>query len=195
MRFTVLAACLALACGPKGKTVTPAPTPSPLAADAVAGITNPALSSVVAEHWEHMMRWAPTWATTLGDHRYDDKLAPRDGTAIAAIIAERQAMLKRLGALDAAKLDDTDRVTHALLAQRLESEIALDVCKTYEWTVDSGGSSLFGELSYIVESHTVKLPKDAENLITRMNQARRLNDDTIANLERVLKSKRVTSAE
>ncbi|MDQ3333957.1 MAG: DUF885 domain-containing protein [Myxococcota bacterium] len=195
MRFTVLAACLALACGPKGKTVTPAPTPSPLAADAVAGITNPALKSVVAEHWEHMMRWAPTWATTLGDHRYDDKLAPRDPAAVEKMIGERQAMLGRLGAMTATQLDDTDRVTHALLAQRLESEVALDVCKTYEWTVDSGGSSLFGELSYIVESHTVKTPKDAENLIARMRQARKLIDDTIANLERGLDSKRVTSSE
>ena len=31
------------------------------------------------------MRWAPTWATTLGDHRYDDRLAPRDAAAIDAI--------------------------------------------------------------------------------------------------------------
>jgi uncharacterized protein (DUF885 family) len=195
MRFTVLVACVALACGPKGKTVTPAPVPSPLAADAIAGITDGTLRSVVAEHWEYMMRWAPTWATTLGDHRFDDKLAPRDGAAIAAMIAERRAMLARLAALDTATLDDTDRVTRALLAGRLESEIGLDVCKTYEWTVDSGGSSLFGELSYLVESHTVKTPKDAENLIARMGQARRLIDDTIGNLERGLAAKRVSSVE
>jgi len=195
MRFTVLAACFALACGPKGKTVTPAPTPSPLAADAVAGITDPTLKGVVADHWEHMMRWAPTWATTLGDHRYDDKLAPRDAASIEKSLAERRALHQRLLAMDAQKLDDTDRVTHALLAERLEAEIALEVCKTHEWTVDSGGSSLFGELSYLVESHTVKTPKDAENLIVRMGQARKLVDDTIANLERGLQGKRVASAE
>jgi len=56
--------------------------PSPLAGDAVAGITDPTLTGIVAEHWEYMMRWTPTWATTLGDHRYDDKLAPRDLAAI-----------------------------------------------------------------------------------------------------------------
>ena len=195
MRFTVLAACFALACGPKGKTVNPAPTPSPLAADAVAGITDATLSSVVAEHWESMMRWAPTWATTLGDHRYDDKLAPRDTAAVEHMLAERRAMLAQLSAIDVAKLDDSDRVTHAILAGRLEAEIGLDVCKTYEWTVDSGGSSLFGELSYLVESHTVKTPKDAENLIARMGQARKMIDDTIGNLERGLASKRVSSAE
>jgi uncharacterized protein (DUF885 family) len=195
MRFTVLVACFALACGSKGRTVTPAATPSPLAADAVAGITDSTLQSVVGEHWEHMMRWAPTWATTLGDHRYDDKLAPRDSAAVEKIIAERQAMLLRLTAMNVQKLDDTDRVTHALLAGRLEAEIALDVCKSHEWTVDSGGSSLFGELSYMVESHTVKTPKDAENLIARMGQARMLIDHTIANLERGLLSKRVTSVE
>jgi uncharacterized protein (DUF885 family) len=194
MHRYVLVACL-FACGPKGTTVTPQPTPSPLAADAVAGITDTTLKSVVADHWEYMMRWAPTWATTLGDHRYDDKLAPRDGAAVDKMIEERRAMLARLSALDAAKLDDTDRVTHALLAGRLEAEVALDICKTHEWTVDSGGSSLFGELSYVVESHTVKTPKDAENLIARVRQARRMIDDTIGNLQRGLDDKRVTSAE
>ncbi|HWU89655.1 MAG TPA: hypothetical protein VN253_20475, partial [Kofleriaceae bacterium] len=53
-------------------------SPSPLAADAVAGVADPALRTVIADHWEYWMRWAPTWATTLGDHRYDDRLAPRD---------------------------------------------------------------------------------------------------------------------
>ncbi|HET9483234.1 MAG TPA: DUF885 family protein, partial [Xanthomonadales bacterium] len=175
--------------------MTPAPTPSPLAADAVAGISDPALRAVVLEHWEHMMKWAPTWATTLGDHRYDDKLARRDAAAIEQSVDERAAMRKRLAAIDAAKLGDVDRVTHALLAGRLDAELALEVCKTHEWAVDSGGSSLFGELSYLVESHTVKTAQDADNLVTRMTQARKLIDDTIANLELGLSAGRVAAAE
>lgn len=175
--------------------MNPALAPSPLAADAVAGITDHRLKAVVADHWEHMMKWAPTWATTLGDHRFDDKLARRDAAAIAEGVRERISLLGRLKAIDAAKLDDTDRVTHALLAGRLEAEIGLDVCKTHEWAVDSGGSSLFGELSYLVESHLVKAPKDADHLIARMKQARQLIDDTIANLEAGLKSGRVAAAE
>ena len=195
MRTAVLAACFALACGTQRKTMTPTPTSSPLAADAVAGITDPALRSVVLEHWEHMMKWAPTWATTLGDHRYDDKLAPRDAGAIATSVDERKAMRRRLGAIDAEKLDDVDRVTYALLAGRLDAEIGLDVCKTHEWAVDSGGSSLFGELSYMVESHTVKTAQDADNLVARMAQARKLIDDTVANLELGLSQGRVAAAE
>ena len=56
---------------------------SPLASDAVAGVSDPNLRSAIADHWEYMMRWSPTYATTLGDHRYDDRLAPRDAAAIA----------------------------------------------------------------------------------------------------------------
>jgi hypothetical protein len=73
---------------------------SPLAADAVAGVTDAALRAVLAEHWEFMMKWAPTWATTLGDHRYDDRLAPRDARSIAAMDAEHAAILAQLTALD-----------------------------------------------------------------------------------------------
>jgi len=175
--------------------MSPTAEPSPLAADAVAGVSDPSLRGVIADHWEYMMRWAPTWATTLGDHRFDDRLARRDPVAIAEAAAEREALLARLTAVDAAKLDDSDRVTHALLASRLEAEVALEACKMHEWAVDSGGASLFGELSYLVEAHVVNTPRDAENLIARMRQARLLVDDTIANLKAGLAAGRVASAE
>jgi uncharacterized protein (DUF885 family) len=174
--------------------MNPAPV-SPLSADAVAGITDSTLKGVVADHWEHMMKWAPTWATTLGDHRFDDKLARRNEAAIEESVRERKAMLATLKSIDTAKLDDTDRVTHALLTGRLEAELGLEVCRTHEWAVDSGGSSVFGELSYLVESHTVKTTKDADNLIARMKQARQLIDDTIANLDTGLQAGRVAAAE
>ncbi|HEU0031302.1 MAG TPA: DUF885 domain-containing protein [Kofleriaceae bacterium] len=169
--------------------------PSPLAADAVAGVTDPALRGVLADHWEYMMWWMPTYATTLGDHRYDDRIARRDEAATEQFERERDALLARLVAIDPDKLGDTDRVTYALIRDRLESDHELDVCKFHEWVVDSGGSSLFGELSYMVELHVVKTPEDAANVVARMRQASLLVDDTIGNLGRGLASKRVASAE
>jgi uncharacterized protein (DUF885 family) len=186
----------ATTCTPKGPTMTkPVTQKSPLAADAVAGITDSSLRGVVADHWEFAMRWAPTWATTLGDHRFDDKLAPRDAASVEAMNAERDALLARMVAIDPATLGEVDRVTYEELRGRLEAEHALAICKTHEWVIDSSGGSLLGELSYLVESHTVTKPKDAENLIARLKQGPKMIDDTIANLQLGLASGRVSSAE
>ena len=168
---------------------------SPLAADAVAGITDPTLAAVVAAHWEFLMRWSPTWATTLGDHRYDDKLAPRDVASIAKLEAERAGLIVQLGRIYRDRLTGNDKITHALLQERLMTEVGLEKCKFHEWTVDSGGGSVFGELSYLVESHTVKKPEDAANLVTRLGQGPQLIDDTISNLRIGLAHGRVASAE
>jgi uncharacterized protein (DUF885 family) len=196
MSFARLAAILVVvACGP-AKPTMPTPTSvSPLQADAVAGVTDPGLRAIVADHWEFMMRWAPTWATTLGDHRYDDKLAPRDAASIDKQHHERDALLARLHDFDPVKLGEVDAVTYKLLRGRLEAEHAMDACRTHEWLVDSGGSSVLGELSYLVESHTVKTPDDARNLLARLEQGPKLVDDTIANLKLGLKTGRVSSVE
>lgn len=169
--------------------------PSPLAADAVAGISDASLRSVVGDHWEWMMRWSPTWATTLGDHRFDDRLAPRDAASQATYEAERAALIADLEKVDSARLGPVDRVTHALLLEKLSTERGLEQCKFEEWVVENGGASPFGELSYLVESHTVKTPKDAANLVARLAQGPKLLGDTIANLERGLANRRVAAAE
>jgi uncharacterized protein (DUF885 family) len=168
---------------------------SPLAADAVAGVSDPTLRAIVGDHWEWLMRWAPTWATTLGDHRYDDRLAPRDAASIERMQAERDGLLARAQALTADTLGETDRVTLLLLRGRLEADHALDGCRFHEWLIDSAGSSVLGELSYLVESHGVKEPQDAKNLIARLRQGAQLIDDTIANLAIGLSDARVSSAE
>src|SRR3569623_578907 len=169
--------------------------PSPLAADAVAGISDAALRDAVAEHWELTMRWTPTWATTLGAHRYDDQLAPRDAAAIERYSRERDAVHGKLVAIDAARLGATDRVTYQLLRGVLEAQQGLDVCRFHEWLVDSAGGSVLGELSYLVESHTVKTLADAENLIARMRLGAKAIEDSIANLGVGLAGGRVSSAE
>ena len=118
----------------------PSAQPSPLAVAAVAGITDATLRQILADHWEHTMRWTPTWATTLGDHRYDDRLAPRDPASIAALHAEHDAILARAAALDPAHLGEIDRVTAQLLRGKLEAEHAMYACRFQEWNVDSANS-------------------------------------------------------
>ena len=171
------------------------PQPSPLAAEAVAGVTDPALRQVIADHWEFAMRWAPTWATTIGDHRFDDKLAPRDAASIEAANAEHDALLARLVSLDTSHLNELDATTQALLRGKLEAEHAMFACRNHEWNVDSANASLFGELAYLVQSTVASQPRDAANLIARMGQASELIDATIANLRIGLADGRVASAE
>jgi len=131
---------------------------SPLAADAVAGVTDAGLVTLVGDHWELMMAWMPTWATTLGDHRFDHLLVRRDPATMARYAAARDALLSRVRALDATALGAEDRITHAMLLAKLVAEQALDVGHFHEWSIDSGGAGLFGELSYMVDGdlHAVK---------------------------------------
>ena len=141
------------------------------------------------------MRWQPTYATTLGDHRYDDRLARRNAPAIAAYTGERDALIDRLAGLDPATLDATDAVTAKLLRGQLEASRGTDVCKFHEWSVDAYTSSPLAELSYLVESHIVKTPADAQNLIARLEQGALVVDDVIANLKTGLAAGRVASQE
>ncbi len=182
--------------------MTPSPsnaTPtgaSPLAAEAVAGVTDPALRAVVADHWEALMRWRPTFATTLGDHRYDDQLAREDAASVERDNQERAALLARLVVIDAGRLDAVDRVTLALLRGGLEASRAMEACKLHEWNVDAANDGgPLGELTTVVETHTVKTPRDAANLVARIARGGVLIGDTIANLERGLANGRVASAE
>jgi uncharacterized protein (DUF885 family) len=197
MAWAVLLAIAA--CAPRSTLPTAglsSTEPSPLAADAVAGVTDPTLRQVVADHWEHTMRWSPTWATTIGDHRFDDKLAPQDAASIEAANTERDALLARLVALDTGHLNEADAATDTLLRSTLEAEHGVWLaCKFHEWNVDSANASLFGELAYLVQSHIVKQPRDAANLVTRLGQGGKEIDDTIANLRLGLADGRVASGE
>src|SRR6185295_8234675 len=99
------------ACGAKESSMKqPVPgATSPLAADAVRGVHDAALVALLADHWEWTMRWQPAMATTVGDHRYDDRLTPRAAADIARFQAERRELAARIHAIDPALLDDADR--------------------------------------------------------------------------------------
>lgn len=169
--------------------------PSPLAAQAVTGVSDARLRAVLADHWEAMLRRDPVTATTLGDHRYDHLLPARDAASLAAQRRERDALLAAARAVPAAELTPADRVTHALLVEELAAQQAGDVCAHEQWGIGAGGGSVLSALSYVVEAHHVQSPDDAARLLSRLGQGKGRIADTIANLRAGLASGRVASAE
>src|SRR5687767_244326 len=101
LRPLLVAAALLGACGP---TSSPPPRRSAMIE----------LRDLLADHWEETMRRSPEWATTLGDHRYDDRLGDPSAAAIAEDRAARRRYLERARAIDAAALAEPERVTLAL---------------------------------------------------------------------------------
>ena len=92
--------------------------------------------------------YAPTYATSLGDHRGDDRLPDISATGRAAQIAEVKAMLSALGRIDRTKLSREDQVDAALLDNELRYEIwQNDVLRNWAWDIqiynDIAGGALY----------------------------------------------------
>ncbi len=171
------------------QTATHPLAPSPIAA--AAGVDDLALQGLLVEHWEHVMKVSPTWATQLGDHRFDDQIEARTATAMKALRVARNGFLARANAITSRALNARDQLTLALFKLDLEASIATGACRFEEWKVAAGGASLLGEFSYMVEAHPRTSLQDARNLLARVDKVAGAIDDEIVNLQRGLAAGRV----
>jgi len=119
--------------------VQEAPVPE-LHAQAVAGVEDPALRSLLHDHWEATMARYPEWSTRLGDGRYDDRLTDRSTVARTRWIAQEQAWLDRAEALTPATR--ADQVTVALFREELAIDLAKDACRYEQWAVSARNNPL-----------------------------------------------------
>lgn len=125
------------------------------------------LEQLIADAWEYRLAESPELATTVGDHRANDRL---DSVTIAD--ANRRAeqaakFLSRLEAIDRAELDSTGRVNHAVLKRELDDWLAEHRFKTYLMPISnrSGFHISFPELRREVPLVTTT---DYENYIARL---------------------------
>ncbi|HSL59909.1 MAG TPA: DUF885 domain-containing protein [Acidimicrobiales bacterium] len=86
---------------------------------------HPELESVSDDYWETTLESSPTFATILGDHRFDDRVEDWSAEGEAR---EREALLAiraRAAAIEEATLDGGDRVTRALLVDEIDDRVRL----------------------------------------------------------------------
>ncbi|MEC9466417.1 MAG: DUF885 domain-containing protein [Myxococcota bacterium] len=100
-----------IACAHTGPTQALAPEP------------DAALNALLDEDFEFTMRAYPTWASMLGDRRFDRDLTDNSPQGIAARLDSTRARLARAQALDASLLTETGKTNHALLVYELEKTL------------------------------------------------------------------------
>lgn len=195
--FALAMAAIASACG--GSTTRPSePIQSqsqPSRPDVAAvGVNNPQLRELLEDHWQWVMEQNPVWATTLGDHRFDDRIADESEAAIAAQRAKRRELLGRAGAIDSATLEPADRITRDLLIGELEADIAIESCESHLWSI-SARSNPVTEFNVLPQMHKVATAEDAANLLARYKQIASAVDVQRQHLQTGLKRKLVANAE
>jgi uncharacterized protein (DUF885 family) len=105
-----------------------------------AGVTDPALKSLLDTHWEWLLARWPTWATRLGDHRYDAKLDDISADALAADRTMRERFAREATRITPA--NDADQVTLELFRGELSTGLAVDTCHTEQWGLSARNNPL-----------------------------------------------------
>jgi uncharacterized protein (DUF885 family) len=81
------------------------------------------LLTLADDYWDGVMAAFPSFATLLGDRRFDDRIEDLSAGAEQARRSALAGQLARLDAIDADRLDFADRVTHSLLRGEIGQSI------------------------------------------------------------------------
>lgn len=164
-----------------------------MAAEGGAGVDDPELAKLLVDHWDWVLRTSPVWATTLGDHRFDSELADDSKDGIDSERARRRIFLTRAKAMGQEGLSESDRRTYDLFVDRLESQIATEVCQMELWSISARGNPLT-EFNVLPEMHKVETLADGRALLARYRKIARSIDDSIANLRRGIDAQLIANA-
>jgi uncharacterized protein (DUF885 family) len=133
-----------------------------LAADEVAK-----LHDIFDREWETRLREDPTFATSVGRHEYNDRLASMTPADLERGIVESKGTLAELDAIDRSKLPPAEAVNYDIFRRQLENGVASYDLGEYQmpFNADSGFHTGFSRLPEEVPLATVK---DYENYISRL---------------------------
>jgi uncharacterized protein (DUF885 family) len=139
---------------------------------------NPQLSQLLADHWDAWMRWDPLYATTCGDHRFNDRLPGADEAHYVDWLNQMLGFRARLETIDRSTLIPDDRLNYDIFARMLDNEIAELSFKAYRLPISKTGGfhTFFPDLHLLSPFENIR---DYENYLTRMEGMRRYFEESI----------------
>lgn len=142
------------------------------------GAASKQLEQLFADEWEFTLREYPTFATSFGDHRFDDKLERYSEADHERRHAKAREFLARLKAIDRGALAPDEQLNYDLFERGAELGIEGHRFRTYRMPISKMGGfhSGFGELPIQVPLRTTE---HYENYIARIRAFGQLTDDHI----------------
>ena len=140
-----------------------------------------ALAAAAQRFWDGYLEASPTWATVMGDRRFDDRLNDVTPAAIEREIAFFDGIAAEAQAIDEDGLTAVERVTRRMLVDEAQGAARSLRTRTHEWSVDP----IFGPTMWLldlVDYQTIRTPEDGANLVARWNGIGKLFDDVRGNL-------------
>lgn len=134
----------------------------------------------LAKSWlDELARSSPTYATQLGDHRFDGELPDVSETGRKARAAQVKATQDKLAAMDRAALSRDNQVDAAMLTESLDAE-TFRAEKLQDWAWDPlGYASLTGGSLYALMARDfAPLPERLLNAVARMEKMPALLEQT-----------------
>ena len=140
-------------------------TASPPAA-AADGDSAKALHRFFDAEWDYLMEQNPTWASSLGDRRWNDRWDDDSLEAVAKREDHARASLARFNKIERANLAPADQLNFDLFKKNLEEQIAGFKFRLYLLPINQrGGIQTADELGDQLRFQTVK---DYEDWIARL---------------------------
>jgi len=126
------------------------------------------LHALFDEEWAFRLAEDPLFATSAGEHRYDDRLPSMTPADLSRRAAHRREALRKLEAIDRTALPASERVSAEMLGRQLRDAIADYDFGAYRIPInaDSGFHTDFAELP---DRMPFASPKDYENYVARLN--------------------------
>jgi uncharacterized protein (DUF885 family) len=126
------------------------------------------LRALLDEIWEFELREDPLLATSVGDHRYDDRLPSVLAADQARRAEARRKFLERLKTIDPAALDETERDSLALQRVRLEDAVREFELHHYRFPINAD-SGFHMELAQLASQMPFDTTHDYENFVARLH--------------------------
>ncbi|MBV8855558.1 MAG: DUF885 domain-containing protein [Acidobacteria bacterium] len=162
---------------------------APVGAQRSAGAGAPAaaLKQLFEEEWEWTLREFPTFASSLGDRRYNDHLTDVSLAAAARRDEHRRQTLARLSKIDRARLPAADQLNYDLFRKDLENDVEEYRLRLHLMPVTQrGGVQSSDELAELLRFQTVK---DYDDWLARLHAFPTYVDQTLEVLREGVRAK------
>ncbi|HEY8545177.1 MAG TPA: DUF885 domain-containing protein [Acidimicrobiales bacterium] len=141
-------------------------------------MTSADLQRLADDYWESVLASAPTFATLLGDRRFDDRIEDVSAAADEALRSTWSALLAEVDALDPATLAEGERVTRSLLRTELATGVELLGLRLTELASDQMQGIHAGLLTAAPQL-SAPTPESAGALLERYRQVGTLVDQAV----------------